>query len=134
MKPLHIARAQPGIYFNPVLPETIPVKDCLACEFTSKYYISILAHSSEADLLTTVIPPCCSPQARQPAGKQRQAQKQRQALLKLMRCAYQAGKKSKINDIYYRSLARRAIVKAVSLISMSRNDEKRNINVANGCR
>jgi hypothetical protein len=63
MKPLHIARAQPGIYFNPVLPETIPVKDCLACEFTSKYYISILAHSSEADLLTTVIPPCCSPQA-----------------------------------------------------------------------
>jgi hypothetical protein len=51
-----------------------------------------------------------------------------------MRCAYQAGKKSKINDIYYRSLARRALVKAVSLISMSRNDEKRNINVANGCR
>jgi hypothetical protein len=40
MKPLHIARAQPGIYFNPVLLETIPVKDCLACEFTSKYNIS----------------------------------------------------------------------------------------------
>ena len=41
MKPLHIARAQPGIYFNPVLPETI--KDCLACESTSpqvKYHIS----------------------------------------------------------------------------------------------
>ena len=79
MKPLHIARAQPDIYFNPVLPERI--KDCLACESTSTVY-------------------------KKQAGKQRRRSKdsivkQRQALLKLMRCAYQAGKKSKINDIYY---------------------------------